>query len=277
MRLERQSGCRPESLGLPEQLLVSEMDAIEISEGHGVPANRTVRLDDSLEEFHPKWVYPNRDSMGRVSLQPDPVGQEFVGRATPPDWTEVFGFDGPLELELGAGMGGFAIEYAAQFPNVRYVAFEWRKKFAREAHRRAAARGLKNIRFIEANARAEVPRLFTPGSLSVIHLQFPDPWWKRSHQKRSLVQADFSRLLYQLLAPGGLLDFRTDVEDRAHRMIAALEASGFVNPLGPGALHPRQADEIPSAREQRYLATGAPVYRAKLGKPSRSGPADRGP
>jgi tRNA (guanine-N7-)-methyltransferase len=264
MRLERQSGRRPESLGLPEQLLVSEMDAIEISEGHGVPANRTVRLDDSLEEFHPKWVYPNHDSMGRVSLQPDPVGQEFVGRATPPDWTEVFGFDGPLELELGAGMGGFAIEYAAQFPNVRYVAFEWRRKFAREAHRRAAA-------------RAEVPRLFAAGSLSVIHLQFPDPWWKRSHQKRSLVQADFSRLLYQLLAPGGLLDFRTDVEDRARRMIAALEASGFVNPLGPGALHPRQADEIPSAREQRYLATGAPVYRAKLGKPSHSGPADRGP
>ena len=213
--------------------------------------------------------------MGRVSLQPDPVGQEFVGRSTPPDWREVFGFDGPLELELGAGMGGFAIEYAARFPHLRYVAFEWRRKLAREAHRRASARGLKNVRFIEANARAEVPRLFTAGSLSVIHLQFPDPWWKRSHQKRSLVQEDFSRLLYELLAPGGVLDFRTDVEDRARRMIAALEAAGFVNALGPGALHPRHADEIPSAREQRYLINGAPVYRAKLGKPSCSSPVDR--
>ncbi|HXN41652.1 MAG TPA: methyltransferase domain-containing protein [Myxococcaceae bacterium] len=215
--------------------------------------------------------------MGRISLQPDPVGQEFVGRPTPPDWTEVFGFDGPLELELGAGMGRFAIAYAARYSNIRYVAFEWRKKFAREAHRRAAARGIQNVRFIEADARAEVPRLFTPGSLSAIHLQFPDPWWKRSHQKRSLVQTDFSRLLYQLLIPGGLLDFRTDVEDRAHRMIAAFEACGFVNPLGPGALHPRQADEIPSAREQRYLVNGAPVYRAKLGKPLRSSPVDREP
>jgi hypothetical protein len=60
-------------------------------------------------------------------------------------------------------------------------------------------------------------------------------------------------------------------------MIAAFEACGFVNPLGPGALHPRQADEIPSAREQRYLVNGAPVYRAKLGKPLRSSPVDREP
>src|SRR6266852_7018581 len=115
MRLEGESRRRSELLCLPEQLLVAAMDAIEISQGHGVTADRAVRPDDSLEELHRKWVYPNRDSMGRVSLQPDPVGQEFVGRTTPPDWTEVFGFDGPLELELGAGMGGFALAYAARF------------------------------------------------------------------------------------------------------------------------------------------------------------------
>ncbi len=212
--------------------------------------------------------------MGRISLLPDPVGQEFVGRTSPPDWTEVFGFDGPLELELGSGMGGFALEYAASFPKIRYVAFERRKKFAREAQRRAAGRRLNNIRFVEADARVEVPRLFTRGSLSAIHLQFPDPWWKRSHQKRSLVQPDFSRLLYELLEPGGVLDLRTDVEDRARRMIFALEAAGLVNPLGPGALHPRDPEEIPSARERRYLVTGAPVYRAKLRKPPVPSPAE---
>ncbi len=207
--------------------------------------------------------------MGRITLQPQPVGQEFVGCSSPPDWTEVFGTDGPLELELGSGLGGFALEYAARFPRVRYVAFERRKKFAREAHRRAASRGIHNVRFIEADARVEVPRLFTPCSLSAIHLQFPDPWWKRSHQKRALVQPDFSRQLFELLVPGGLLDLRTDVEDRARRMICALEAAGLVNPLGPGSLHPREPDEIPSTRERRYLVSGAPVYRAKLRKPLR--------
>jgi len=206
--------------------------------------------------------------MGRINLLPHPVGQEFVGRTSPPDWGEVFGSDGPLELELGSGLGGFAIEYAARFPEVRYVAFERRKKFVREAHRRAISRGVSNIRFIEADARAEVRRLFKPASLSAIRLQFPDPWWKRSHQKRGMLQGDFPRLLFELLAPGGLLDLRTDVEDRARRMISALEDAGLVNPLGLGSLHPPQADEIPSNRERRYLATGTPVYRARLRKPS---------
>jgi len=205
--------------------------------------------------------------MGRINLLPHPVGQEFVGCTSPPDWAEVFGSDGPLELELGSGLGGFAIEYAARFPKVRYVAFERRKKFVREAHRRAMWRGISNIRFIEGDARAEVRRLFKPASLSAIRLQFPDPWWKRSHQKRAIVQPDFSRLLVELLAPGGLLDLRTDLEDRARQMISALEAAGLVNPLGAGSLHPPEVDEIPSTRERRYLAARAPVYRARLRKP----------
>ncbi len=251
---------------LAEESLMPKVDAVEVPQGHGVPAKLSAHLGDPLEQFHPKWVYPNHDLMGRITLLPEPVGQELVGRSSPPDWTAIFGFEGPLELELGAGMGGFALEYAARFPKVRYVAFERRRKYAREAQRRASARRLANVRFIEADARAEVPRLFTPGSLSAIHLQFPDPWWKRSHRKRALLQPDFSRLLYELLAPGGLLDLRTDVEDRARQMISALESAGLVNPLGPGAFHPRDADEIPSTRERRYLVSGAPVYRAKLRK-----------
>ena len=274
VRLEGEAGGASELLCSAEERLMPEVDAVEVPQGQRASAHLSKYLGDALEHFHSKRVYPNLDLMGRIGLLPDPVGQELVGRTSPADWDEVFGFDGPLELGLGSGMGGFALEYAARFPNVRYVAFERRKKFAREAQRRAAARGLKNVRFIEGDARVEVGRLFTPGSISVIRLQFPDPWWKRAHQKRALVQPDFSRLLYELLMPGGLIDLRTDVEDRAHRMISALEGAGLLNPLGPGAFHPRDPDEIPSTRERRYLSTGAPVYRAKLRKAglSRAGP-----
>lgn len=222
-----------------------------------------------MEESHSDWIYRNDDRMGRITLLPQPVGQEFVGCTSPPDWAKVFGSEGPLELELGSGLGGFAIEYAARFPQVRYIAFERRKKFVREAHRRALARGISNLRFIEADARAEVPRLFAPSSLSAIHLQFPDPWWKRSHQKRAMLQGDFPSLLFELLAPGGWVDLRTDVEDRARQMVSSLEAAGLVNPLGAGSLHPAEPDEIPSNRERRYLVTATQVYRAKLRKPAR--------
>jgi tRNA (guanine-N7-)-methyltransferase len=206
--------------------------------------------------------------MSRPSLRPEPAGAELTGLTAPPDWSAVFGGQqGPLELEIGSGAGGFALEYARRNPHVRYVAFEWRKKYARETLFRATAKGLTNLKVIEADARVEIPQLFAKGSLAAIHLQFPDPWWKRAHLKRAVVQPDFAELLLSLLAPGGLFDLRTDVEERAHHMLAILEGAGFVNSLGAGVFHPFDPDEVPSTRERRYLITGQAVYRARLRKP----------
>jgi tRNA (guanine-N7-)-methyltransferase len=181
----------------------------------------------------------------------------------------VFGFDGPLELEIGSGQGGFALEYARRNPKVRFVAIEWRKKFARLTEARAKERGISNLKVLETDARAMVPRLFAPESLSAIHLQFPDPWWKRAHQKRAVLTPEFSKLLRGLLLPGGLFDLRTDVGERAQQMLRILEEAGFDNPLGRGNFHPHLPEEVPSTREKRYLVTGQPVYRARLLKGDR--------
>jgi tRNA (guanine-N7-)-methyltransferase len=196
------------------------------------------------------------------------VGLEFVGVKQPPDWVQVFGGSkGPLELEIGCGAGGFAVEYARRNPTCRYVAFEWRKKYAREVAHRAQKHGVMNLKVIEGDARLEVPRLFANSSLACVHLQFPDPWWKRSHRKRAILTPEFTGLLFSLLAPGGSFDLRTDVADRAHEMLGTLERAGFVNPLGEGTFHPALPDEVPSTRERRYLVTGEPVYRARLVRP----------
>lgn len=204
--------------------------------------------------------------MSRIPLRSTPAGAQWVGLPQPPDWEAAFGSSGPLELEIGCGAGGFALEHARRNPHLRLVAMEWRKKYAREVAYRAEQHGLKNLIAIECDARQEVPRLFTEGSLACIHLQFPDPWWKRAHQKRAILQPEFTRFLLSLLRRGGTFDFRTDVEDVGLRGLAALEAAGFVNPLGLGKFHPYEAEETPSTRERRYLATGAMVYRARLRK-----------
>lgn len=204
--------------------------------------------------------------MTRLRLRPDPAGADLVGLKAPPDWSKVFGFDGPLELEIGCGAGGFAIEYARRNPKVRYIAFEWRKKYAREVLARAQRHELANLKVIEADARMEIPQLFAPGSLDWIHLQFPDPWWKRAHQKRAIVQPDFTKFLLTLLKPGGKFDMRTDVEERAQQMLKILETAGFQNPLGRGVFHPYDPEEVPSTRERRYLISGEPVFRARLVK-----------
>jgi tRNA (guanine-N7-)-methyltransferase len=199
-------------------------------------------------------------------LLPDPVGLELLDAKVPLRWEDVFGTGGPLELEIGCGLGAFALEYVRQHPEVRYVAIERRKKWARDVQHRANKRGLKNLRVIEADAKAEVPRLFAPGSLAGVRLQFPDPWWKRAHQKRALLTPDFARTLWELIEPGGFFDLRTDVKDRAVRLLDALEGAGFHNPLGPGTFHPMDPEEVPSTREKRYLASGEPVFRARLTK-----------
>ncbi len=205
--------------------------------------------------------------MTRIPLHPFIAGESFLGAKQKPDWTQVFQVDGPLELEIGCGAGGFALGYCAKFPKVRYVAFEWRKKYAREVVHRAQKHALSNLIVIEGDARVEMPRLFEPASLDTIHLQFPDPWWKRAHQKRAILLPDLTRYLFSLLKPGGLFDFRTDVEDRATAGLEVLESVGLVNPLGPGQFHAYDPDEVPSTRERRYLITGQSVFRARLRKP----------
>jgi tRNA (guanine-N7-)-methyltransferase len=117
---------------------------------------------------------------------------------------------------------------------------------------------------IHGDARLLAPRLFPRGSLSAIHVHFPDPWWKRRHLGRRLVDDRASLLLHGLLAPGGLLDFRTDVEAYAREALERLQAVGFHNAAGPGRFAEAAPDELPSTREKRYLATGQPVWRLRL-------------
>ncbi len=205
--------------------------------------------------------------MARIPLRPTPAGLELLEAEGPPRWEQVFGRAAPLELEIGCGAGGFALEYCRRNPQLDYLAFEWRKKFAREVAFRAQRSGLRNLLVVEADAREHLPRLLQPGSLAAIHLQFPDPWWKRAHQRRAILRPDFTAFLVSRLAPGGRFDFRTDVEDRAREGLQVLEAAGLLNPLGPGVFHPADPEEVPSTRERRYLSSGEPVYRARLVKP----------
>jgi tRNA (guanine-N7-)-methyltransferase len=182
-----------------------------------------------------------------------------------PDWPELF--DRPtkeLHLEIGSGHGGFALAFAAQHPEVDFVAMEWRKKFADWTRARAVQRGLRNLLVVRADARVEVPRLFAEASIDCVHLQFPDPWWKRRHQKRRVLDETFAPLLWSRLRPGGLLEVRTDVSERGDEMREVLEAAGFVNLAGAGRFSERPEGEIPSTREKRYLAAGEPVFRLRF-------------
>ncbi|HWV38708.1 MAG TPA: tRNA (guanosine(46)-N7)-methyltransferase TrmB [Vulgatibacter sp.] len=186
---------------------------------------------------------------------------DLAGRA---DWSRIFGRRAPLEVEIGAGMGGFALGFAAAHPGVNLVAIEIRKKLAEGIRLKAEKRGLSNLVVLHGDAKVLLPRLFAPRSVDRFHVQFPDPWWKARHHGRRLVEDRFSILLYNLLRVGGTIELRTDVEARGFEMNEALEAIGFVNRHGPGGLAPYDPAQVPSSRERGYLARGQSVYRYEL-------------
>ena len=170
---------------------------------------------------------------------------------------------GPASATPRSGWSSKSV-FGERHPDRVLVAIEQRKKFAEETAERAGRRGLTNLLVLQGDARLLAPRLFRPDSLAAIHLHFPDPWWKRRHERRRVVDDGMSRILCRLLAPGGELDLRTDVERYAREALAQLEQLDFTNAAGPGKFSERRSEEIPSTREKRYLASGQHVWRIRL-------------
>jgi tRNA (guanine-N7-)-methyltransferase len=178
-----------------------------------------------------------------------------------PDWERDFGRAGPLELEIGPGHGGFALDHAAMHPALNLVCIESRRADCELIRGRAARRGLHNLLVIHGDAKLLVPRLFRPGELSALHVQFPDPWWKTRHHKRRMVDVEFALLFRQLLRVDGLVDFRTDVPAYFREANQTWLDAGFA-PL------PDAPPDVLSTRERRYAITGQPVFRASYSNPA---------
>jgi tRNA (guanine-N7-)-methyltransferase len=188
-----------------------------------------------------------------------------------PDWRRDFSraadADLRLELEIGPGHGHFALDHAAADPAMDLVVIETRRADVELIRERAHKRGLRNLLAFHGDAKLLVPRFFPERSLSVVHVHFPDPWWKKRHQKRRMVDVELAALLRTLLRVGGEVDFRTDVPNYASEAVITWEEVGFVNTAGPGQLW----TEVPlvlSTRERRYAQTGQPVFRARFTNPA---------
>ena len=188
-----------------------------------------------------------------------------------PDWERDFGRASPLELEIGPGRGAFALDHAAKHPGIDLVVIETRRSDCELIRARAAKRGLRNLMVLQGDAKLLVPRLFPPGSLAALHVQFPDPWWKKRHHKRRMVDADFAVSARALLAPGGEVDFRTDVPAYAREGEQTWLLAGFEK-------LPDEPPEVLSTRERRYAVTGQPVFRFRFRNPGpevRAQPTER--
>ncbi len=140
------------------------------------------------------------------------------------DPTAVFGRHAPTILEIGFGMGDATARIAAERPDDDFIGIEVHAPGVGALLQRIEERGLTNLRLIQHDAVEVLRDMIAPGSLAGLHVYFPDPWHKKKHNKRRLIQAEFVSQLSSRLAPGGYLHCATDWQPYAVQMLDVLGA-----------------------------------------------------
>lgn len=142
----------------------------------------------------------------------------------PLDLTACFGRQAPTVLEIGFGMGEATAHIAALMPETNFLCCEVHQAGVGALLKRIGEQGLTNIRIVSHDAVEVMDHMLAPGQLDGIHLFFPDPWHKKKHNKRRLVQSPLVARLATRLKPGGYLHCATDWQPYAQQMLQVLGA-----------------------------------------------------
>ncbi|MHC4405733.1 MAG: tRNA (guanosine(46)-N7)-methyltransferase TrmB [Planctomycetota bacterium] len=213
--------------------------------------------------------------MGRRSLRRIDPGLDLSGHLKtlnelprPWDAAALFGRRASLEVEIGSGKGLFLRTAALRRPDVDFLGVEVAAKYARFAAAALAKRSLANAVIVQADAAEVLQDILPDETVAAVHVYFPDPWWKKRHKRRRLIQPTFVRHVQRILQPGGRLHFWTDVEEYFH---TALELMAVHTDLeGPEAVAEAPAEHDMDYRthfERRMRLHDEPVYRADFRKP----------
>lgn len=175
-------------------------------------------------------------------------------RDEPLDLHALFNRDAPRVLDIGTGMGETTVELAGENPENDYLAVEVHRPGIGRLLYGIAEAGLRNIRVINHDAVDVVNRQIPAESLSSVYIHFPDPWPKKRHHKRRLVQPGFISKLTTRMKTEGQLYLATDSPDLAEYMLAVCDAEpGLVNLAGCGNFSPRPLWRPLTKFEQRGL------------------------
>ena len=177
------------------------------------------------------------------------------------DFKRLFSNTKPVFLEIGFGNGEALAESAALHPERNYLGIEVHGPGVGHLMIKLAEQESSNVRILQTDAMELLRHNISPGSLQAVLLFFPDPWPKKKHHKRRIVQAEFARLIHQALKPGGVLHMATDWEHYAQQMLAVLSSTkGFENTAGEGNYSPRPESRPLTKFEQRGQRLGHGVW-----------------
>ncbi|WP_194757202.1 tRNA (guanosine(46)-N7)-methyltransferase TrmB [Aliidiomarina indica] len=200
---------------------------------------------------------------GALERQWPHMGIDYVD--TPLHFGEIFGNDHPVVLEIGFGMGHSLVEMAKAAPELNFVGIEVHRPGVGACLLEAETQGVSNLRVIEHDAVEVLQNSVADGSLSKVQIFFPDPWHKKRHHKRRLIQPDFVALLRKKLTLGGVLHLATDWENYAEHMLEVMNpAPGFANQADDNTYIPRPEERPLTKFEKRGQRLGHGVWDMKF-------------
>ena len=200
-------------------------------EGAAAPDEASAETSHDTVSGHPRRAIRSfvlragRMGSGQVKAL-ETLGPRYVlpYRAERLDLDAAFGRTAPKILEIGFGMGDATAQIAAARPQDDFIGIEVHTPGVGALLQRIEERGLTNLRLVQHDAVEVLRDMIAPGSLAGIHVYFPDPWHKKKHNKRRLIQPAFVADLVSHLAPGGYLHCATDWQPYAEQMLEVLSA-----------------------------------------------------
>lgn len=209
----------------------------------------TIAQQRNLDRYRDRWVI---EAPAPTAEPAEPV--------EPLDLTAIFGRQAPLIVEIGPGMGESLVPMAAARPEATVLAFEVYPPAIGSILGKIADAGIDNLRVVEADAAAGLERLLPADSIDRLWTFFPDPWPKKKHHKRRLVDRSFADLVAARMKRHGIWRLATDWEDYAGQMREALDDHPrFVNEYREGWA-PRWEQRPMTRFEQRGISAGRHIF-----------------
>jgi tRNA (guanine-N7-)-methyltransferase len=205
----------------------------------------------------------------RVRQHVNPLSRKYQTLTSPPDWNQIYAdLIQPIHLDIGCARGKFVLSMAQIQPDWNFLGLEIREPLVDEANQYRDQLGLGNLHYLFCNVNTSLRPLLSslpPGKLQRVTIQFPDPWFKKRHQKRRMVQPETVADLANYLVIGGEVFIQSDVEAVAIEMRDRFSEHPAFQKSSPEWLTENPLP-VPTEREIATFNKGEPVYRVLFQK-----------
>lgn len=191
------------------------------------------------------------------------VVQEAIQPECPGTWRKIFGNDNPVHIEIGMGKGKFIHTMAKEHPQINYVGIEKYSSVLLRAIQKMEQEELPNLKFLRMDAE-DIAKVFGPGEVDRIYLNFSDPWPKDRHAKRRLPSREFLARYDIILKKEGRLEFKTDNRELFDFAVEELEPAGWKAEAVTYDLHndtDLMEGNVMTEYEEKFSSMGNPICK----------------